>query len=319
MIISASRRTDIPSFYSTWFLNRLKAGFVFIRNPYNQTLIHKVSLKNEVLDFIVFWTKNPGNMLPLLKDLDKFDVPYYFLFTVTSYGHELENNLPPKNRIIETFKRLSDLIGKERVIWRYDPVLFTDKIDLDHHKRSFESLAKSFQGYTDKCIISFIDMYKKCEKNLKDFKMVNITDDLLIKTSEVIGRIAGACNIAVETCAEKIDLSDIGIKKGKCVDDILISKISGNRYILSKDRYQRKECRCAESVDIGAYNTCLNFCLYCYANHNRSTVEKNAALHDPESPLLIGNLDKTDQIVERKAAIKLKTGLGAKSGLWKTG
>ena len=254
-------------------------------------------------------------MLPMLKDLNKFEVPYYFLFTVTSYGQELENNLPPKSRIIDTFKRLSDLIGKDRVIWRYDPVLFTDKIGLDHHKQSFESLAKNFQGYTDKCIISFIDMYKKCEKNLKDFNMVDITDDLLIKTSEVISRITGTCNMAVETCAENIDLSNFGINKGKCIDDNLISRITGNRIILGKDQYQRKECGCVESVDIGAYNTCLNFCLYCYANHNRSTVEKNAALHNPESPVLIGNIDETDQIVERKIAGKQKTSPGTKSGL----
>jgi hypothetical protein len=307
MIISASRRTDIPAFYSPWFLNRLKQGFVLVRNPFNQKLVYKVSLKNEVLDCIVFWTKNPDKMLPLLQDLDAFGVPYYFLFTVTSYGQEFENNLPPKNRIIETFKRLSDLIGKEKVIWRYDPVLFTDKIDFDHHKRSFEFLAKYFQGYTDKCIISFIDMYKKCEKNLKGFNMVDITDDILIKTSEAIRRIAEMYNMAVETCAEKIDLSHIGIKKGKCVDDILISRITGNRIILGKDPYQRKECKCVESIDIGAYNTCLNICLYCYANYNRSTVKKNVALHNPESPLLIGALDGTEQIVERKTAGKQKS------------
>ena len=148
MILSASRRTDIPAFYSPWFLNRLKQGFLYVRNPFNEKLVYRVSLKNDVLDFIVFWTKNPFNMLPLLKDLDKFNIPYYFLFTVTSYGSELEKSLPLKTTIMKTFKRLSDLIGKERVVWRYDPILFTDKINLDHHKRSFEFLARNFRGYT---------------------------------------------------------------------------------------------------------------------------------------------------------------------------
>ena len=309
MIISASRRTDIPAFYSIWFLNRLKAGFVYIRNPYNRTLIHKVSLKPDILDFIVFWTKNPANMLPLLRDLDHYEVPYYFLFTVTPYDKKLEINIPQKSRIIETFKKLSDLIGKEKVVWRYDPILFTDKIDLDYHKRSFEFLAKNLSGYTDRCIISFIDMYKKCEKNLKGFKIAFINEDLMIKSADEIGRIAEIFNITVQTCAEKIDLSNVGIKKGKCIDDKLISKITGKSYILCKDQYQRKECRCVESIDIGAYNTCSGFCLYCYANNNRQAVDKNAASHDPESPVLIGKIGKSDQIVERKvesSALKIK-------------
>jgi hypothetical protein len=300
LILSASRRTDIPAFYSKWFLNRLKEGYVLIRNPFNKKKIYKVSLRSKVLDLIVFWTKNPDNMLPLLREIDNFEVPYYFLFTVTSYGNELETNLPSKKRIIETFKRLSDFIGRERVIWRYDPILFTKEIDLDYHRQSFEFLAKNLKDYTDKCIISFIDLYKKCEKNLKDFKMVQITADIMIKTAGIIGQIAESCGIVVETCAEKIDLRDLGIKKGKCIDDKLISSLIGESCILRKDQYQRKECRCAESVDIGAYNTCLNFCLYCYANHNRQTVEKNAALHDPESPVLVGHIVKTDQIIERK-------------------
>ncbi len=302
MIISASRRTDIPAFYSDWFIKRLEEGFVLVRNPVNAHLISRISLKTEVVDFIVFWTKNPENMLSRLGCLNNFHIPYYFLFTVTSYGQSLEKKLPSKSVIIDTFKRLSDKIGKERVIWRYDPVLLTPEIDLNYHRRFFEFTVKKLEGYTDRCIVSFLDMYKKCRKNLKGFNVIDLDDDKMREIGAVISQIARSYNIQVQTCAEEIDLSGWGITRGKCIDDALISKITGRKTTSKKDKSQRAACNCVESADIGSYNTCIHNCLYCYANFDHTIAGKNYASHNPDSPILIGNIEKTDRIVERKAA-----------------
>lgn len=300
MIISASRRTDIPAFYSDWFIKRLEEGYVLVRNPMNARLISRISLKAEAVDFIVFWTKNPENMLSRLGCLNNFHIPYYFLFTVTSYGQNLEKNIPSKTRIIDTFKRLSDKIGKERVIWRYDPVLLTPEIDLNYHRRFFEFTAKNLEGYTDRCIISFLDMYKKCRKNLDGFNVVDPDDNKMREIGAVIGQIARSYNIPVQTCAEEVDLTGWGITGGKCIDDVQISKITGRKITAKKDKTQRAACNCVESADIGSYNTCIHNCLYCYANFDYTVAEKNYVSHNPDSPILIGNIEKTDQIVERK-------------------
>jgi len=300
MIISASRRTDIPAFYADWFLGRLKAGFLYVRNPVNNARISKVLLK-DVVDFIVFWTKNPANLLSKLDYFHVFRIPYYFQFTLTSYGKDLEKNLPPKKELIDIFRRLSDSVGKKRVIWRYDPILFTSSIDMSYHERYFELIAKKLENYTSRCVISFLDLYKKCQRNLKGFNIIDASKEKMEQTGKIIGQIANAHNLAVETCAEEIDLSKYGIKKGKCIDDALISKIIGQEIRLPKDKSQRAACGCVESIDIGAYNTCLHNCLYCYANFNHEIVKHNYASHDPKSPLLIGNIQRTDLIVERKA------------------
>ena len=156
MIISASRRTDIPSYYSDWFLNRLKSGFVLVRNPFNKNQVKRVSLSREQVDCIVFWSKNPDNMIAKLNQFNEFRIPYYFQFTVTSYDQTIETKLPAKNRIISIFKKLSDIIGKERIIWRYDPILLTNTWNVEHHMRFFEHLAKNFEGFTKRCVISFV-------------------------------------------------------------------------------------------------------------------------------------------------------------------
>jgi hypothetical protein len=287
MIISASRRTDIPAFYSDWFLNRLKSGFVFIRNPFNKNQVKRVSLSREFVDCIVFWSKNPGNMIEKLNLIDEFKIPYYFQFTVTSYDQTIETKLPAKNKIVTIFKKLSDFIGKERIIWRYDPILLTDSWNVDHHMRYFEYLAKNFNGYTKRCVISFIHLYKKCLKNLKSFPLVDITHNSKVNLCASIKEIAESHNITVQTCAVEDDLSTIGINSGKCIDDKLISETIGKKIISKKDKYQRPACNCVESIDVGAYNTCLNHCLYCYANYDTDVTIRNYTGHDPQNPFLM--------------------------------
>lgn len=298
MIISASRRTDIPAFYSDWFFNRLKDGYVMVRNPMNYHQVSKISLSTDVVDCIVFWTKNPAKMLsklPLLKDYK-----YYFQFTLNAYGQELEVNVPNKHEVIQTFRQLSERIGKEKVIWRYDPIFFTDKIDEDYHYKHFDFLAKSLEDYTKKCVISFLDLYKNTKNNLKLVEMTPIASDQAKLIAKNLADIAHSHGLSVESCAEDIDLSDVGIQSGKCIDDNLISEVIGVPITVDKDKTQRAECGCAASIDIGAYNTCNHNCLYCYANFNNKAVEQNCGAHNPESLLLFGGLEPVDKITERK-------------------
>jgi hypothetical protein len=264
----------------------------------NPQLVSKISLNPQLIDCIVFWTKNPGNMMKQLDQLKGYR--YYFLFTITSYGPDLEKHLPPKDEVIETFIELSRELGKEKVIWRYDPVLITDAIDEDYHYHYFDYIARKLHPYTERCIISFLDMYKKCERNLKGFNIIELEPGEMVQLAGRLNQVAQHWNIEMVTCAEEIDLSHIGINHGKCIDDGLISRITGVQLQVKKDTHQRKTCRCVESIDIGAYNTCSHMCLYCYANSDARVVQENMTRHYWESPLLLGKLSPDDKIVERK-------------------
>ncbi|MEN6330709.1 MAG: DUF1848 domain-containing protein [Smithella sp.] len=284
MVISCSRRTDIPAFYSEWFVNRIREGFVQVRNPMNARQVRKVSLLSPDVDCIVFWTKNPAPLidkLPLLRDFQ-----YYFQFTLTPYGRDIEQNLPPKTEVIDTFLALSRKIGRERIIWRYDPILLSPSVSIDYHLRHFADLAQLLSGYTDKCVISFLDMYRHLQSKSAGLS-IRPPDEAQMRTlAENIARIAAAHHIKVETCAEKIDLADFGIEHGKCVDDRLIARLTGRNLKIEKDKHQRELCGCVTSCDIGEYNTCRHHCIYCYANVSQKKIEKNRLLHNNKSPLL---------------------------------
>lgn len=302
MIISASRRTDIPSFYSDWFINRIIDGYVLVRNPMSIHQVSKIDLSPENVDCIVFWTKNPENMFSYLDLLDKYKYNYYFQFTLTSYGSDIETNIPRKDRIIETFITLSKRIGKERIIWRYDPIFITDKINLDYHYMYFEYLIKKLNDYTLKCVISFLDLYRKCQSNLKMLNLREFNMDDKINIGKKLKSLTLKYNLEIQTCAEDIELMDIGIPHGKCIDDKLISRILGKEIEVRKDKTQREVCGCVESIDIGSYNTCSHNCLYCYANFNKKIVERNISMHNDKSPLIYGTIENKDKITTRKSA-----------------
>lgn len=306
MIISASRRTDIPAFYVDWFMNRLRDGYVYIRNPFNFNYISKVPLSPDLIECIVFWTKNPEKIIKKLPEIDSLGYKYYFQFTLTSYNNNIEINVPEKNKLLKIFKLLSKAIGKSKVIWRYDPILLTNIIDEDYHIKWFKYIANELKGYTNKCIISFLDMYKKCERNMKSLTLVPFTKKQQIELSSKLFEIALENGFKLETCAEGIELTQIGIRHGKCIDDVLISKIIGEEIKIEKDPSQRNECGCAMSIDVGAYNTCKHNCIYCYANYSYNAVKKNINLHDINSPLIISNIKGTEKIIERKMATYVK-------------
>ena len=299
VILSVSRRTDIPNYYSEWFLNRIKQGYVYVRNPMNAHQISKIILSPEVIDCIVFWTKNPEPMLPRLDELDHYK--YYFQFTLTGYGSDIECNVPHKKKVmIPIFQKLSHKIGKEKVIWRYDPIIFNDKYSVEYHLKAYEQIAKELQGYTSKCVISFVDLYAKNKKQMKTLNPFFLTENELASFAKEMAFIARNYHIKVATCAETVDLSSCGIEHNCCIDKELIEKIIECNIQANKDKNQRKECGCIESVEIGTYNTCKNGCQYCYANDNPKSVSNNCNLYDVNSPLLCGKIAENDKITERK-------------------
>lgn len=299
MILSVSRRTDIPNFYSEWFYNRMEEGFVYVQNPMNVHQIGRIDLSPEVVDCIVFWTKNPE---PMLDGLDKLSAyKYYFQFTLTGYGRDIECNVPHKKEVmIPIFQKLSERIGSKRVIWRYDPIIFTKVYTPEYHLKAFEQIAAALAGYTNKCVISFVDFYTKNIKNMKALGAYELEKSALIEFAQTISKIAGVYGMAVGSCAESIDLSQCGIEHNCCIDKRLIEDIIGYKINAGKDKNQRLECGCVDSVEIGAYNTCKNGCKYCYANYSQGSVMKNCGKYDARSPLLCGSITEEDRVYERK-------------------
>lgn len=295
MIISASRRTDIPAFYGEWFMNRLREGFCLVANPFNPANVSHVSLLPEDVDVIVFWSKNPRPFLSHLDDLDRTGFRYYFLFTVNSYPKSLEPNLPPLDERIRTFRKLSRRLGQSYVVWRYDPIILSRKMDAAYHLNSFRMIAESLADTTERVVLSFVDFYRKTERRL--VRVEAETGDAFCRAPfphaefEILVRglvsVAAQYNLEIQTCAEDPCLEDLGIVPGKCIDDELIRRVFGIAVSSKKDPGQRKECRCVVSKDIGATDSCLHGCEYCYSTVSVAVARARAARHNPSSPVLI--------------------------------
>lgn len=299
MIISASRRTDIPTYYSNWFFNRIMNGYVLVRNPIHTHQISKIPLNPDVVDGIVFWTKNPIPMLDRFNVLREY--MYYFQFTLNSYAQDVETHVPNKQKhIIPAFKKLSDMIGPDRVIWRYDPIFLNDTYTPEYHIQYFEKIAKELSPYTKKCTISFIDFYRNTSKNVSDLSLHDFPEEAQKDLAKELAAIAHSYGLLIDTCAEGIELQEYGIGHARCIDDRLLSKLLDCPLDIRKDKSQRLACGCVESIDIGAYDTCRNGCKYCYANYSEKTVCSNFARHIPDSPLLFGEVGPNDKITERK-------------------
>lgn len=294
MILFASGRTDIPAFYAKWFVNRVRAGFVDVRNPYYPQKVTRYKLDPKVVDCIVFCTKNPAPILPYLDELKDFGI--YFFVTITPYEKDVEPNVPEKSQVIKSFASLSEKLGKEKVCWRYDPVFVDSKYSVAFHIRAFKKMCEELSPFTKRCIISFVDLYSKTKKNFPELKEVCENDQKFLAGS--FSRIAGEYGIELESCAEKIDLSMFGISPGECVSKELIEKISDAHLSFNGHQNLRKNCSCLPMRDIAYYNSCPHLCKYCYANYDESLVRKNFALHNPESPFLIGESKPGDIIKE---------------------
>ncbi len=289
MILSASRRTDIPAFYPEWFLNRVRAGWCTVPHPFRRDLSARVSLDPDETEAVVFWTRNPAPLLKYLPELDRRGYRYYFQYTLLDYPENLEPRAIPLEQKLETFRELAGRIGPERVIWRYDPVILGEEAPVSFHLARFERIADRLRGSTRRVVISLLDVYRQITPRLEKAGVRLLGDD-----PEVIGplltkltSIACANGLEITSCAEKIDLSPWGILPGKCVDDELIHRVFGIEVKKKKDPGQRKLCRCVISRDIGVYDTCPAGCIYCYAVRSMDSARKNHARHDPATPALV--------------------------------
>lgn len=266
MIISASRRTDLPAFHAEWFGSRLKNQAVRIQNPRNSSQIRMVDLSPENVDCFVFWTKNPQKFMKYLPELEKYH--YYFQYTLNPYGIEIEKNLPDLKEKIKTFQELSGVLNnRARVVWRYDPILMCDSLQINtgYHIKWFKELADELCMATDTCVISFLDLYEKNRKRLQQKKIRPPKPEEIEEIMAAVSEIFRPYDIVIQSCCETVDLEKYGIKKGACVDIERIEKIAGRRMNIKKHKGQRSACGCVESVDIGSYDTCLHGCAYCYA------------------------------------------------------
>jgi hypothetical protein len=258
----------------------------------NHAQVSKILLTHDVVDCIVFWTKDPQNMMDKLDTLDKMGYKYYFQFSITPYDISIERGLREKAEIIKTFSDLSDRIGKDKVVWRYDPVILNNIFDISFHREQFTWLLSKLHKHTGQCIISFVDIYSKLKTNILRI----ISDDEMIELSKIISSAAENYGVKVKACCENSFLFNYGIEQASCIDKNLIEKICGQKLDVKKDKNQRSSCGCYESVDIGAYNTCKNGCVYCYANYSQDSVNNNCKNHNPDGELLIGQINDYDII-----------------------
>jgi hypothetical protein len=296
MIISASRRTDIPAFYAKWFINRIRAEYCTVPNPFNRNQVSLVSLKPIDVDVIVFWTRNPRPLFPYLKELDERGYRYYFQFTVMNNPRQIDPKSPTIDAGIDAYKKLAELIGPQRLIWRYDPIVFSSITGPDFHLRQYERIASALNGCTFRSVISIMDEYPKASKRLR---LMSDSGAKLIQSNpkestdireciEGIVSIASKNGMEIFSCAEELDLSYLGVLPGKCVDNEYIQHTFGITVESKKDPSQRKVCGCVVSKDIGMYDSCLFGCQYCYATKSFEAAEKNHSEHNSDSPSLIG-------------------------------
>ncbi len=292
MIINTGQRTDIPAFYAEWFANRLKEGFVCVRNPYNPNLVSRYRLNPAVVDVIGFCTKNPAPMFPYMELLKGYG--QYWFVTVTPYGRDIEPNVPDKHLLLENFRQLSDIVGVNSVGWRYDPIFISDRYTVEYHLRAFEQIASALEGYTNTAVISFIDLYPKVRCNFPEVHEVPKENRILLGKAFI--EIAGAHGMTLKPCAEGNELAAYGADCGGCMRIGDYEKAIGKRLNAPKKKGARAECACYLSCDIGAYNTCRHFCKYCYANAEPQKVLEQSRQHNPESPFLIGDYREDDKI-----------------------
>ena len=292
MIINTGQRTDIPAFYAEWFANRLKEGYVCVRNPYNPNQVSRYRLDPSVVDVIGFCTKNPAPMFPYM-DLMIEDGQYWFV-TITPYGRDIEPNVPDKHRLLDDFRRLSDMVGIHSIGWRCDPIFVSDRYTMEYHIHAFEQIASRLDGYTETVVISFIDLFPKVRRNFPEAREVTKEQRLLLGRELI--RIASAHGMTVRPCAEGDELAPFGADCGGCMRIGDYEKAIGKSLRAPKKKGARAECSCYLACDIGAYNTCRHLCRYCYANAEPAEVLALSRLHDPGSPFLIGHYMDGDKI-----------------------
>lgn len=297
MIINTGGRTDTVQYYNDWLLNRFNEGYVLSRNPLFPNKVTRYELSPDAVDCVVFCSKNYEPILDNITQItDRFNT--YFHYTITAYGQDVEPRVPSIEESMQTLIELSEKVGKQRVTWRYDPVLLTEKYTVSRHLETFEKMAKILAPYIDRCIFSFVEMYKKLQVNMPEIIMMS--EENMDVLARGLGAAANKYGIHIQTCGTNGDFSKYGIHPSGCMTLDILEKANGVTFKDLKHKGMRQGCHCIESRDIGAYDTCMNGCKYCYANKNPQKAFENYKLHDPNSPLLLGELKETD-IVQQGA------------------
>jgi len=294
MIINTGMRTDIPAFYSTWFLNRIKEGFVYVRNPYYRHRVSKYVLSPDVVDCLAFCTKNPHPLIQHLSEIDKFN--QFWFVTITPYGKDIEPNVPDKKLVIEDFKKLSNHVGIDSVALRYDPIFINEEFDIDLHISCFERLLSELKCYTHDCTISFLDLYEKVKQNAPELRPPNEEEQQ--KLCEAFAKIGKENDIVIHACCENENLKDYGIDISGCMSQEIVEKAIHHKLKVPSKKSQREGCNCVLGNDIGIYNSCGHLCKYCYANTNADWVKEKMDKHNPNSPYLIGEKEQGDKIID---------------------
>ncbi len=295
MIINTGGRTDTVQYYTEWLLHRFKEGYVLTRNPLFPGKVNQYELTPDKVDCVVFCSKNYKPILPRLHEItDRFNT--YFHYTITAYGKDIEPGVPSIDESMETLAELSGMVGKQRIAWRYDPVFLTKEYTIERHRETFGWMAAKLAPYIDRCIFSFVEMYKKLEVNMPELLPLSVQDmDML---AQGLGAIADKYGIFIQTCGTNGDFTRYNIHSSGCMTLDILGRANGIVFKDRKHKGMRQGCHCIESRDIGAYDTCMNGCKYCYANKNPQKAFDNFKLHDPESPLLLGAVKPEDTVIQ---------------------
>ena len=293
MILNTSARTDTVQYFSKWLLKRFEEGYVLTRNPLFPNKVTRYELTPDKIDCVVFCSKN---YKPILNELYKITDKYntYFHYTITAYGKDIEPRVPSIDESIETLYELEKIVGKNRISWRYDPVLLTKDYTFERHIKTFEYMCTKLANHVNRCIFSFVEMYKKLEWNMPE--IIKLTENDKVLFAENLGKIANKYGIYIQTCGTNGDYSEYGIHKSGCTTLEMLGEANGIVFKDLKHKGMRNGCHCIESRDIGAYETCLNGCRYCYANKSHQKAVSNFKLHNPDSPLILGEVLETDII-----------------------
>lgn len=290
MIVSATRRADLPAHYARWFMNRVRAGWCVVPNPFNSRQVARVSLVPRDVDGFVFWTRDPRPLMEHLSELDARGYRYVFQFTLLEYPRSLHPGMPPLADRVDCFKRLAERIGPERVLWRYDPIVLSSETDTGFHRRNFESLARTLAGCTRRVTVSLVEPYRKTRgrMELAGASLLAPKEEDLANLFRDMAALARAHAMEPASCSDEAGLDHLGFAPGACVDAALLQRLFGVAVPAAKDPCQRPACRCAPSRDIGMYDACPAGCAYCYATRDFARARKALSRHDPESPSLLG-------------------------------
>ena len=295
MILNTGARTDTAQYFSKWLLKRFEEGYVYTRNPLFPNKVTRYELSPDKIDAVLFCSKNYAPILPRLREItDQYRT--YFHYTITAYGRDIEPGVPSVEESIRTLIELEKIVGRGRIAWRYDPVLLTDTYTVERHLETFAYMAEQLAPHIDRCIFSFVEMYKKLETNMPE--LVPLTEDDKQHLAEGLGATAAKYGMRIQTCGTNGEYSRYGIRSSGCATLEILGRANGCEFRDIKHKGMREGCHCIESRDIGAYDTCLNGCKYCYANKSPQKARENYKLHDPASPLLIGHLEKDDVVIQ---------------------